>query len=72
EITTINGKSFKMTLDYPLGDYREPMDESTLLKKFDAMVLPITGQNRRDQIVEAIINIDKHNDVSKFMSLLSN
>ena len=71
EITTHNGKSFKMILDYPLGDYREPMDESTLLKKFDAMVLPITGQSKRDQIVEAIMNIDKQNNVAEFMILLT-
>ncbi|MEJ2543141.1 MAG: MmgE/PrpD family protein [Calditrichaceae bacterium] len=71
EIITTNGQSFKITLDYPLGDYREPMDESTLLKKFDAMVLPITGQSKRDQIVEAIMNIDKQDDVFKFMSLFS-
>ena len=72
EITTSNGKSFKMTLDYPLGDYREPMDESTLLKKFDAMVLPITGQKKRDQIVTTIMSIDKQNDVAGLMALLGN
>ena len=72
EIITTNGKSFKMSLDYPLGDYREPMDESTLLKKFDAMVLPIAGKARHDQIVEIIMDIDKKNDVAEFMSLLGN
>ena len=71
EITTNNGKSFKMVLDYPLGDYREPMDETTLLKKFDAMVLPIAGQTKRDQIVEVIMYMDKETDVANFMSLLT-
>ena len=60
-----------MTLDYPLGDYREPMDESTLLKKFDAMVLPITGQSKRDKIVEVIMNIENENNLFDFMSFLA-
>lgn len=56
-----------MALDYPLGDYRAPMDETTLLKKFDAQVLPITGQTKPDRIVEAIINMDKENNVVYFI-----
>lgn len=71
EIITNNGKSFKITLDYPLGDYREPMDETTLLKKFDSMVIPVTGQSKRDQIVDAVMNIDKENDVANLMKLLA-
>jgi 2-methylcitrate dehydratase len=71
EIITNNGKSFKITLDYPLGDYREPMDETILLKKFDAMVLPVTGQSKRDEIVDAVMNIDKENDVADLMKLLA-
>lgn len=70
EITTKNGKSFKMILDYPLGDYREPMDELTLLKKIDSMVLPVTGQYKRDRIVNTIMNLENEKDVSDFMSLL--
>ena len=59
-----------MTLNYPLGDYREPMDETTLLKKFDAMVTPITGQAKRNQIVDSIMNMDKEKDTADFMKLL--
>jgi len=70
EIITSSGKSFNIIIDYPLGDYRQPMDETTLLKKFDAMVIPQTGQNRRDQIVETIMNIEKLDDVADFMKLL--
>ncbi len=70
EIVTKNGKTFKMNLDYPLGDYREPMDESTLLTKFDAMVIPITGQSKRDKIIDAILNIEMEKDISDFMHLL--
>jgi 2-methylcitrate dehydratase len=69
KITTKQGKSFTLTLDYPLGDYREPMDDTTLLKKFDAMVLPVISQAQRDRIVNAIMNIDKEKDIANFMKL---
>ncbi len=70
EIITNNDKHFEITLDYPLGDYREPMDESALLQKFDAMTLPETGRQKRDRIVDMIMNIDKLKDVADFMALL--
>jgi len=70
KILTKQKKSFEITLDYPLGDYREPMDDATLLKKFDAMVLPVIGQDKRDRIVDAIMNIEKETDMADFMNLL--
>jgi 2-methylcitrate dehydratase len=66
EIKTRQGKKFEITLDYPLGDYREPMDESTLLKKFDALVLPETGRDKRNQIIDVIMNIEKLTDMAEF------
>ena len=69
-IETKSGDKYDVTLDYPLGDYREPMDEAQLTSKFDAMVLPVVGQKRRDEIVDAIWNFDKFNNVADFMKLL--
>ena len=70
EIRTKDGKVHSITLDYPLGDYREPMDRETLLKKFDSMVLPAIGKERRDAIVEAIDHLEEIDDVQTFMELL--
>ncbi len=70
-IKTKNGKEFKLVVDYPLGDYRDPMDEETLLKKFDAMVMPHVDQKRRDRIVDAIMTIEKEEDVANFMKLFA-
>ncbi|MBD3224860.1 MAG: MmgE/PrpD family protein [Caldithrix sp.] len=69
-IRTKQGQSYDITLDYPLGDYRQPMDEQTLLNKFDAMVVPVTGQKKRDLIVEAIMDLDKEPDMADFMKLM--
>ncbi len=71
EIKTKDGKVFKLVVDYPLGDYREPMDDKTLMAKFDSMVVPVVGPSRRDTIVEAIMNIDKETDIAHFMQLLA-
>ncbi len=70
EIRTKDGKTYSITLDYPLGDYREPMDRETLLKKFDSMVLPVVGKERRDAIVDAIDHLEELEDVADFMKLL--
>ncbi len=70
EILTKDGRKHNIVLDYPLGDYREPMDEETLLKKFDAMVLPLTGRDKRNKIVDAIMNLERVADVADLMTLL--
>jgi len=71
ELTTTDNKKFKIEVDYPLGDYREPMDDDTLLKKFDSMVIPNTDQGKRDKIVDSIMNIENSPDIADFMNLLS-
>jgi 2-methylcitrate dehydratase len=71
EIKTTDGNAFKIELDYPLGDYREPMDDDTLYSKFDSMVLPETGKEKRDKIVDAILNLEKLSDITDFTNLLS-
>lgn len=70
KIVTKKGEKHQIILDYPLGDYREPMNESQLAAKFDAMVLPVLGKERRDKIVDAIWNFEKIENVADFMKLL--
>ncbi len=71
EIKTTDGNSFEIEVDYPLGDYREPMDDDTLYAKFDSMVTPETGKEKRDKIVNAILNLEKLEDISDFTNLLA-
>jgi 2-methylcitrate dehydratase len=71
EIKTLGGDSFNIEVDYPLGDYREPMDDDTLFAKFDSMVTPQTGKDKRDKIVETILNLEKLDDISEFTNLLT-
>ena len=71
EIKTTDGNSFEIEVDYPLGDYREPMDDDTLYAKFDSMVTPETGKEKRDKIVDTILNLEKLDDITEFTNLLA-
>jgi len=70
EVTLTNGNTFQIEVDYPLGDYREPMDDGTLNAKFDSMVLPQVGKEKRDKISDAIWNLEKSDDVADFAALI--
>jgi len=71
EIKTSDGNSYKIEVDYPLGDYREPMDDDTLYAKFNSMVTPETGKAKRDKIVDAILNLENLDDITDLTNLLA-
>jgi 2-methylcitrate dehydratase len=71
EIILNDEKRYSIEVDYPMGDYREPMDDDTLFAKFDSMVLPVVARDKRDQIVEAIFDLEKLDDVNKLTGLLT-
>jgi len=70
EIVLQNDKTYSIEVDYPLGDYRDPMDDETFYAKFDSMVLPLVGKDKRDLIIETILDLENLNDVNKFTSIL--
>ena len=69
-VKTTSGKSHTLRVDYPKGDYRDPMSEEQLLYKFDSMVLPKASQTRRDQMVDLIMNLEKVKNMKDFMSAM--
>lgn len=69
-ITTTTGKKHVLRIDYPRGDYRDPMTEEELLYKFDSMVLDRVNRQQRDRMVDAIMNLEKFADVREFMRLM--
>ncbi len=71
EITTTSNQKFEIEVDYPLGDYRDPIDDDTLNAKFDSMVLPETGQEKRDKIADLIWNLEKIEDIAEFSELMA-
>ena len=71
EIICKDDKNYELEVDYPLGDFRDPMDDDTLYKKFDSMVLPVTGKNRRDMILDSIVHLEKSKDDKSLTRLLA-
>lgn len=72
EVTVTDNKGNKHTLrvDYPKGDYRDPMSEDELFYKFDSMVLDKMGREKRDRMVELIMNLENVNNVRDFMQAM--
>jgi 2-methylcitrate dehydratase len=70
EIKCKDNKKYQLQVDYPQGDYRNPMDDETFYTKFDSMVLPATGKEKRDRIVNAIQNLERIDDVSDLAHIL--
>ncbi len=69
-ITTTDDVNLILSVDYPKGDYRDPMTEDELLYKFDSMVLDKMGREKRDRLVDAIMNLEKVENVRDFMTLM--
>ncbi len=70
ELILNNGQRFSIEVDYPLGDYREPMDDDTLYAKFNSMVLPVVGKKKCDQIADTIFNLENLADVGELTGRL--
>ncbi len=71
KITVNGGREFTLRVDYPKGDYRDPMTEQELLNKFDSMVMEKTGREKRNRMVDRIMNLEKEKNIKDFMSLLT-
>lgn len=70
-IKTKSGKAFEAEVDFPKGDYRNPLTDDELLAKFDSMVLDQISQEKRDQIVDMIWNLEKVKNVRDLMKAFS-
>jgi len=69
KISTFGDKVYELELDFPLGDYREPMDDKTFFAKFDALVLPLMGKEKRDKIIDRVNGLEKLKDISDLTEL---
>lgn len=68
-ITTTNGESLEEQLDYPKGDYRNPMSDAEVEEKFDALAGKFLSPKRREQLKLAVWNLEQLEGVSDLMEL---
>ena len=70
-IRTRSGKSFEAEVEFPRGDYRNPLSDEALLGKFHSLVGDLIPRAKADRIVEAIEKLEKFDNVRDLMKILS-
>jgi len=68
-IKTTSGNEFTKELDYPKGDPRNPLSDTEVEEKFDALAAPIFSDDKRKQIKDAVWSVDKLDSISTLMDL---
>lgn len=68
-IHTIDGREFTQQLDYPKGDPRNPLSDSELEEKFEALAGPVLSHDACRAAIHAIWQLEKQPSVSRLMKL---
>ena len=68
-IHTIDGREFTQQLDYPKGDPRNPLSDSELEEKFEALSGPVLSHDACRRAVHAIWTLEEQRSVSELMKL---
>ncbi len=70
-IRTIGGECYEAEVEFPTGDYRNPLSDDALLKKFNSLVEDKIPREKADRIIESIMDLENCEDVRELMSVLS-
>ncbi len=70
-IKTKDGQEFEAEVDFPKGDYRNPLTDEQITFKFDSMVLDKISREKRDRIVEMIWRLEEVENVQELMQAFS-
>ncbi len=68
-IHTIDGREFMQQLDYPKGDPRNPLSDSELEEKFEALSGPVMSHDACRTAIHAIWKLEEQRSVSELMKL---
>jgi len=69
-VTLKDGRSFQQSLDYALGNPRNPMTPSDVTEKFQKLVRTVFSDNKIKSLQEMIFNLDTLEDVHELHNLL--
>jgi len=69
-IHTAAGQTLIRQLDYPRGDSRNPLTDQELEEKFDALAAPVLDAPRRQQVRNAIWELERLDRIDQLMALL--
>ena len=63
------GREFTKQIDYPKGDPRNPLTDEEIEEKFDALAEPLLPAVRRQEIKDAIWDLDKLDSITRLVEL---
>lgn len=67
-----NGEEVKGEIEYPLGDWRNPVDHEFIKNKFRSLAgLAIDDMDRIERIIEIVLNIEKQDTITELMQLIN-
>jgi 2-methylcitrate dehydratase len=69
-IRTTDGREVTKQIDYPKGDPRNPLTDTEIEEKFDALAEPVLSEDRRKQVKEAVWTLERQEAISDLMHLL--
>ncbi len=71
EVRTQDGRTFKETVAYRLGDSRNPLSRAQLLQNFFDRATTRVSRTRAEQIYSLVMNLERLDDTATLMQLLS-
>jgi 2-methylcitrate dehydratase len=69
EIETTDGRTFSTRLDYPKGDPRNPLTDTEIEAKFDALAAPVMTDAAAARLKEAVWSLEQLGSVTELMAL---
>ena len=66
-----DGRVLESEVEYPKGDYRNPLTDDEIVTKIAPMMLAHMPRERLDSIVEAVWRLEHCADIGRLMDLLS-
>lgn len=71
KVRTTDGREFEKQIDYPKGDPRNPLTDSEIEEKFEALAEPIVDAGQRQKIKDAVWDLERAESISALMGLLA-
>jgi 2-methylcitrate dehydratase len=69
-LRTTDGREFTKQLDYPKGDPRNPLKDTEIEAKFEALAEGVLSKTAQKKLKEAIWGLEKLSSVTKLMALM--
>jgi 2-methylcitrate dehydratase len=66
-IVTTDGDRYDKLLDYPKGDFRNPLSDEELEQKFDTLAAPLLSARAREELKHTVWQLERLHSVSALM-----